>query len=171
MQIDLDRFDPWKLAAAGGQFQGEISLDRMPRLSSLLASTAGQLRIALEAGVDAQAIAFLSGYLETTVTLVCQRCLAPFELSLTVPIRLGLVRNEGQADSLPEEYDPVLAPTEGVAISELAEDELILALPLVPMHNDLRQCQANGFVSPQVEAQKAKPFAVLATLMNELNKD
>ena len=168
MQTDLDRFDPWKLAAANGQLQGEIALDHMPRLRSLLASPAGQVRIALEAGVDAQAIVFLSGQLETTVTLVCQRCLAPLKLPLTVPVRLGLVRSERQAESLPEQYDPVLVPVEGVTIAELAEDELILVLPLVPMHSDSRQCQANGFVSPQAEAQKAQPFAALATLMNDL---
>jgi uncharacterized protein len=171
MQTNLDRFDPWKLAAAGGRLQEEISLDHMPRLSLLLASSVGQVRVALEAGVDAQAIAFLSGQLETRVTLVCQRCLAPLKLPLTVPVRLGLVRSERQAERLPEEYDPVLAPAEGVAIAELVEDELILALPLVPLHSDLQQCQANGFVLPQAKAQKAQPFAALATLMNELRKE
>ena len=171
MHIDLDRFDPWKLAAIGGHLQGKISLDCLPRLSSLLAASTDQVSVDLTAGIDAQAIAFLRGHLGTTVRLICQRCLAPFDLPLTVPFRLGLAYDERQAENLPEEYDPLLVSAEGVALAELTEDELILALPLVPMHNDPQQCQANGFVSPQVEAQTAKPFAVLATLINDLKQE
>lgn len=171
MQTDPDRFDPWKLAAAGGQLQGEIPLDRMPRFGSLLASPAGPVRFTLEAGVDAQAIAFLSGYLETTVTLVCQRCLAALELPLQVPVRLGLVGDERQAENLPEEYDPLVVPVEGVVVAELAEDELILALPLVPRHSDLQHCVANGFAPPHATAEKTGPFAALATLMRESRKE
>lgn len=171
MHIDFDRFDPWKLAAAGGHFQGKISLACLPRLGSLLAASADQVSVELTAGVDAQALAFLRGHLDTTVRLICQRCLAPFDLPLTVPFRLGLAHDEHQAENLPEEYDPLLVPAEGVLLAELAANELILALPLVPMHDDLQQCQANGFVSPQVEAQTAKPFAALATLMNDLKKE
>ncbi|MFO1434345.1 MAG: YceD family protein [Candidatus Competibacteraceae bacterium] len=171
MYIDLDRFDPWKLAATGGHFQGKIAPGCLPRLNSLLAAPADPVSIAVEAGVDAQAIAFLKGRLETTVSLICQRCLGPLELPLTVPFRLGLAYDERQAENLPEEYDPLLVSAEGVTLAELTEDELILALPLVPMHNDLRQCQANGFVAPQVEAQTAKPFAALATLMNDVKQE
>ncbi len=171
MYINLDRFDPWKLAAIGGRLQGKIPLDCLPRLGSLLAASADQVSVDLMAGVDAQAIAFLRGHLETTVRLICQRCLAPFDLPLTVPFRLGLAHDERQAENLPEEYDPLLVSAEGVALAELAEDELILALPLAPMHNDPQRCQANGFVSPQIEAQTVKPFAALATLMNDLKKE
>jgi uncharacterized protein len=170
----LDRFDPWKLATLGGHLQGEVTLERMPRLTALLAAPAGGVAVTLEAGVDTHnQVAFLAGQLEATVTLVCQRCLVPMLSHLEVQFRLGLVHSEAQAESLPDEYEPLLVPQDGLLTSDWVEDELILALPLAPLHSDLHQCEANGFIlpNPAPPAKQASPFATLSTLLQNWHKE
>ncbi len=173
MQTGLpNHFDPWRLAVAGGHWQGVLTLERMPRLTSLLAAADGCVTVTLEAGIDAQNIAFLTGQLETTVALTCQRCLGPLALRMHAPFRLGLVRSEAQAAQLPEDYDPLLAPEGGLAMAEWVADELLLALPLVPVHSELRECQVHGFTAPGVAPaeQPSKPFAGLQALLQAFTK-
>jgi uncharacterized metal-binding protein YceD (DUF177 family) len=51
------------------------------------------------------------------------------------------------------------------------EDELILALPLAPMHRELRDCQAYGFTAPgAASADSARPFAGLEAFLQKSHK-
>lgn len=173
MQINLpDKIDPWKLATASGRLEGEIPLERMPRLTSMLSNTGGQIKVVLKAGIDEQGIRFLKGRIDTAVVLRCQRCLEPVQLPLGFDFQLGIIVSESQAPNLPADYEPLLASEDGVVISELVEDELILALPLVARHEDMSQCQALGFVSPgkgmsTEQEERVNPFAALSTLLKD----
>lgn len=69
------------------------------------------------------------------VRMQCQRCLQPVAITLAVDRRLRFVRGEEEAARLDEESDDdvlELRPREDLRC--LIEDELILALPLVPRH-------------------------------------
>lgn len=171
MQTDFPvKIDPWKLATAGGRLEGELPLERMPRLTSLLSKTEGQVKVILEAGIDEQGIRFLQGHLDTALVLRCQRCLEPVQLPLDVYFQLGIIFSESQATHLPSDYEPLPASEDGVVIAELVEDELILGLPLVAMHEDRGQCEALGFVLsgedvPTEQEERVNPFAVLSTLL------
>jgi len=73
-----------------------------------------------------------------------------------------------EAAELPEEYDPLLVAGERVRLADLVEDELILALPQIPMH-DPGECQAaavgtDSAAAPEGTAERASPFASLAEL-------
>lgn len=157
--------DPWKFATAGKRLQGEIAFERMPRLGSLLSASQGQVAVTLE-GSGNHDLYFIAGRLRATVELICQRCLAPLLLPLAVDLRLVPVHSEAQAAELAEGFEPLLAPETQVVVAEMVEDELILALPLVPLHADLRQCEMNGFTAPQAEPPP-NPFAVLSTLLQD----
>lgn len=166
-----DHFDPWRFAATGGHLRGALPLARMPRLTSLLAASDGWVTVAVAGEVDARQVACLTGELETTVTLICQRCLGPLTAPLRVPFRLALARSEQQAARLPEEYDPLVAPETELAMAGWVEDELILALPLAPMHRDPRECESYGFIAPgAAPAESAKPFARLDGLLQDSHK-
>lgn len=167
-----DKIAPRKLANAGSRIEGEIPLQRMPRLASLLSGTEGRAKVILEAGIDEQDIRFLRGHIDTTVVLNCQRCLEPVQLTLDVDFQLGMIYSESQMSNLPADYAPLLVPKDEVSMSELVEDELILALPLVAMHEDRGQCEAMGFVWPgqdsSVEpADRVHPLAALSTLLTD----
>lgn len=70
------------------------------------------------------------------VALQCQRCLQTVAQTLVVDRRLRFVRSEAEAERLDEiSEDDVLVLSPRLDLHELVEDELILALPLVPRHD------------------------------------
>ena len=74
------------------------------------------------------------------VWLTCQRCLQPLALPLTLDRRLRFVHGESQAEAMDAELeDDVLALPRWLDLRELIEDELLLALPLVPRHDTCPQ--------------------------------
>jgi uncharacterized protein len=98
--------------------------------------------------------------LQTTAWLTCQRCLQPFEQAMHVDRRLRFVADEAQAEALDADSDDdVLAMPRWLDLRELAEDELLLALPLVPRHAVCPQPLPSS-TGPD-EAAAEHPFAVL----------
>lgn len=104
----------------------------------------------------------------TRLALVCQRCLGPVETPLEVERHFLFVHGEDAAALLDESSDDdVLAMTRALDLRELVEDELLLAMPLVPRHE---VCPVTlvlpGEVAEEEEAA-AHPFAVLAALKRD----
>lgn len=102
------------------------------------------------------------------VTLQCQRCLQAVEQALVVDRRFRFVRTEQEAERMDEvSEDDVLVLMPRLDLFDLLEDELILALPLVPRH-------PGACPSPlplplplddlPAEASAPNPFAALAAL-------
>lgn len=159
------------LCKAAARLQGQQPLSAMTRLAagfcaatdasaswtasgSLLPVTGGESEIWLE--LQAQA----------DVPLQCQRCLQPMNEALRVQRRFRFVRSEEEALRLDEESDDdVLSLPARLDLLEFVEDELILALPIVPRHGEcptplplLAQAQA------QAQEPRPNPFAALAAL-------
>ncbi len=87
----------------------------------------------------------------TEVWLICQRCLQPLREALAVDRWLRFVPGEAEAAALDaESEDDVLALSKTLDLRELIEDELLLALPLVPRH-------ASCAPPMQVDAAPAAP--------------
>ena len=103
---------------------------------------------------------------DTSAWLTCQRCLQPMAEPLAVDTRIRFVRGEAQAEALDgeEDYD-VLALARSLDLRALVEDELLLALPIVPRHEVCPQPLA---VAAEPDADEAapreNPFAALAAL-------
>jgi uncharacterized protein len=104
---------------------------------------------------------------QSSVWLTCQRCLQPFEQPLDVDCRLRFVRDEAQAEALDaESEDDVLALPRWLDARELIEDELLLALPLVPRHERCPQTlpMSVELTSDEAKFDRPNPFAVLKSL-------
>jgi len=105
---------------------------------------------------------------DTRVWLSCQRCLQPFEVPLGLARRIRFVRGEAQAEALDAELeDDVLALARSLDLRELVEDELLLALPLVPRHASCPQplpMSAGDEAPPEGDAGRPNPFAALKAL-------
>jgi uncharacterized protein len=72
-----------------------------------------------------------------TVARTCQRCLQPVLMPLAVDNRLRFVIGEDEAARLDAELDEdVLALEPKLDLMTLVEDELLLAVPPVPSHED-----------------------------------
>jgi uncharacterized protein len=105
---------------------------------------------------------------DTVVSLECQRCLQPMRQPLTVDRLLRFVRDEVEAARLDEEseHDVLVLPA-SLDLIELLEDELILALPLVPRHDICPQPLPMSVADPGAHDDaddEPHPFAALASL-------
>ena len=98
----------------------------------------------------------------------CQRCLQPVALALDVARALRFVADEATAEALDaQSEDDVLALPRVLDLHGLVEDELLLALPLVPMHGQCPQTlpTSAGLQTGDAPAEPAAhPFAALAGL-------
>jgi uncharacterized protein len=105
---------------------------------------------------------------QAPVWLTCQRCLQPFQVPLAFERRLRFVRGEAEAEALDaESEDDVLALSRWLNLRDLVEDELLLALPLVPRHEVCPQPLpvVIGEAAPEVDVpERPHPFAALQAL-------
>ena len=111
--------------------------------------------------------------MQTEIELICQRCLGPLRLPLRVAVSLALIRAESEPEfaRLPSQREPLLAAGADLAVADLVEDELLLALPQIPRHRDARECEAAGYHAPPSgptpDVGQPQAFAALASLLQD----
>lgn len=119
----------------------------------------------------AEAQTWLRLVLDARLNLTCQRCLGAVDTRLTVDRWIRFVAGEKLAAEIDaESEEDVLASTRSLDLHELAEDELLLALPLVPRHEVCTQpllpsagAASVGDVADESRLQES-PFSALAAL-------
>lgn len=158
--------DPIRLCAGESEFSGTLALADFDRLCQNLASDAGEVSFTVKFGRDARGINAVRGTIDTTLNLLCERCTQPFDLPVHADWQLGAVSSLAEADQLPEEYEPLLVGEELTRLRDVLEDELLLALPLVPRHPESDNCQPVTGGSEEQEPGRDSPFAVLKELRN-----
>jgi len=160
-----ERLDLLATAEAGRVLRGRIPLASLERVVPVLSSSAGELQVCIKLGKDPDGTHYLSGTILGTVELQCQRCLEPLSMPLNLAFRLGIVRSNEAARALHERYEPLIVGGEPARVAEIVEDEVLLALPLVPAHGEDAQCHefVKAYRSPESETRE-NPFAVLAGL-------
>ena len=106
------------------------------------------------------------GTLGCDVEMVCQRCLEPVRLRLDGSIAWGLVFSETEMQSLDKALDPILIEDGELLLRQAIEDELVLLLPIMPMHE---ACDSGWTPDPEPgdAPERESPFAVLTQLKNE----
>lgn len=174
---DPRRLDVERFAAEGGRLAGEWPLAEMKRLCDSCHAAPGpdapdRVRWSArgeqrrQAGQAAQA--WLRLTLDAKVDLTCQRCLSAVAVALAVDRWFHFVEGEERAAALDAESEAdVLASSRALDLRELAEDELLLALPLVARHVVCPQPLATpiGAGDPHGDPGPAEsPFAALASL-------
>jgi len=163
-----DLLDPWRAVDSRSVFTGRLPLSSLTRLCALLLDVAGDVAFRLMFFRDEEHRAVLRCEVMATLKLRCQRCLESLERRVDTSVLLGLVSGPGEERGLPEHYDPLLAGDGPIRPRDLIEDELLLALPQVPMH-DPGTCVAGGHEADSAPARTdgTNPFAVLAGLKRE----
>ena len=173
--LDPKRLDVVAFAAVGGELTGTIGAGAMPRLAAATLPPedgsprpdvqwrATGERLPLDgAGVQPSLLVNAA----SDVTLECQRCLRPMRVALRAERRIFFVEGEDAAAALDgEAEDDVLALTPALDLPMLLEDELLLALPLVPRHEVCPEPLARAFRDETDAPEAAEhPFAALAAL-------
>lgn len=177
---NADRLDMRAFAQAAGQMQASEPLTRFERLAAeALADDAlppeaqvhwqaeGDMRPAASGGAPAP---WLHLKAQATVALTCQRCLGPVQTLLDVDRWFRFVADEATAAAQDDDCEEdLLALEPRPSLHDLLEDELLMELPLVPMHElcpvPVVMQAADPSVGPSTEAaERPNPFAQLARL-------
>jgi uncharacterized protein len=162
--LDVDR-----LAEAEADVDFAVPLAELPRLRAQLANVAGEVHGHVHFRRVAN-IPVAELMLRGTARLVCQKCLGAMEVGVEATAEVGLVATEADVNRVPGELEPVLAPEGRISVGELVEEELLLTLPIVPLHAESDACNVAPAADPLAESgreggETQKPFAQLAELL------
>ncbi len=168
------RLDVKAFAQAGTALSGR---DRLARFERLLDEAGGQgadrevsWKARGEMPVDASGHSRVWLHLSARVSLplTCQRCLGAADVDVAVDRSFRFVATEAQAEAEDEESEEdVLMLSRDFDLYALIEDELLMALPLVPRHEVCPTVVQLSAEDPDFEAAGAtrpNPFAALAGL-------
>ena len=157
--------DVWRMVAAKRSFEGRVPLAALERLQGLLSDTEGDTGFVLQFDTDPLLkLAYVELQVDAVLPLECQRSLRRFLFPVNFVQKLGLIRDEADESALPEEYEALLVPEDGMLrLLDLVEDELVLAVPAVPVDPDSVAVERD-WAPPEEELAKANPFAGLASL-------
>ncbi|HEY0942679.1 MAG TPA: DUF177 domain-containing protein [Steroidobacter sp.] len=88
----------------------------------------------------------VTGELHGTVVLTCQRCMQPVMVDVDDSFQVLLV--DAERSDEPGGYEPVVAKASRLDLGWLAEEQVLLALPLVPMHDNV-DCAAQEIAASE----------------------
>lgn len=165
--------NPFRLIEQRRQLAGVFKANSLPRLQELLvaAQDNSEFTVALDFDYSPSKLPMISGTVNGSVALECQRCLKPVDVQLDT--ELNVVVTASQTDRRPEEqgYEICIVEDERLFLQDFIEDEILLALPTVPRHEDCEPVKAlretateeqnTGNIEYQQEEEKDNPFAAL----------
>ena len=150
-QLDPRKLDLFELTRNARVLSGSVGVQQLPRMSTEIPTDAPERDTAFEwraegsmqsefsargarGGVQTQP--FLRLVVQGSVWLTCQRCLAPCPQRFDIDVLLHVAADEAEADEAPLDDDgpDVIVGSRQFDLLELVEEELLLALPLVPKH-------------------------------------
>jgi len=117
-------------------FSGSVPLAKLPRLAASLAETTGTLQVELQATRDEEGQDWLHGEIRGHLPLTCQRGLHAFNWNCDVALSLCLVENESDEERLLKECESYLVRDDELPLRDLVEEEVLLALPMMPRCDD-----------------------------------
>lgn len=166
-----DLVDCERLAAERETLERVFELAQLPRLQDLLAGRHGQLRAVFAFAPAPSGRSGAAVTIEATPRLVCQRCLDGFDYLVAARSEVEFAA-EAQPDGPISQRELYLTKQGRVSLRDLAEEELLLALPLVPACSAPRECGKAPQFAASAAAKSAaqetvRPFAALQDLLKK----
>jgi len=168
------RLDVAGFAAAAATLSADDPVAKYGRLVEELAMPASDAIVHWEAageqraGADGGEAPWLHLLAATTVPLVCQRCLSPVDTPVHVDRWFRFVADEETAAAQDEESEEdLLVASRDFDLHALIEDELLMEIPVTPLHEVCPtpvKLSASDEEFEAAERERDNPFAVLGTL-------
>jgi uncharacterized protein len=157
--------DPIHLAEKRRFFDGELPLSVMTRLSTKIENLDDSVFFQLDFTKIGK-LAVTKGSIRAKIQMQCQSCLQLLEIAVDSDVNLAVVQSEEQAALLPEAYEALLCEQENMVFEDIIEDEILLALPVIPKHQHrcFERQQTDLTIDSKGQSTKDSPFSVLATL-------
>ena len=171
-----DLLNPWKAADGRRTFEGTMPLRRMRRLHELLApqESSGVAWkdpwFRADFGHDSQGNVTVELWVEAELPLICQRSLRAYLEPVKRHSLLAVVESVEAQELLPEDYEPVMVEQGHMALLEVVEDELLLAVPQVPRNPEVAEVDVStdgDTPARSIEEPTRRPFEGLAGLLKE----
>lgn len=164
MSTELPEFiEPLRLAQHERSLQGLLPIAQMARLQDSLCDNQGEISVVLQFQYDDQHRPVILGKIQGQLALLCQRCLQPMQYVLQREVVLFILKTGQSDEGLPETADFLTLEQNSLSLWDLVEDEIILSLPIVALHE---QCPQNEYSLPDeiAQADRPNPFQLLAKL-------
>ncbi len=169
---NLRNLDVKAFAKAQMHLEGDTPVAEFERLAEdCMGDVTGHVSWSAQGAIDpdqsGKDAAWLHLEAKATVPLTCQRCLHPVPVELLIEQDFRFVADEATALAEDDESEEdLLVLEDGFDLMALIEDELLMSLPLVPMHPACLSEQAPTSKEEEAILAEAKPnpFAVLASL-------
>jgi uncharacterized protein len=163
-----------QLADTGAAFEYELAVAQLPGFPLHRSAGAGTVRAQLRFGRE-QGWPVAQVALEAEVDMICQRCMHPMRVRVGAVSPVLLVDSEQAGENAPEGSETFLAAEGRISNAALIAEELMLALPIVPLHEAGAPCVASAS-PPALEAAAApepvtRPFADLRALLERGGKN
>lgn len=175
MQAAPQRLDVKAMALHGKPLSGHEALSNYKRLASDLHEPAAELLLTWVASFEARGGAtgatepWLHLGLDTRFPMVCQRCMAPLDLPVSIRRVFRFVATEANAEEQDDDSEEdLLVLTREFDLAGLIEDELVMAVPLIPRHDVCPTTLPMTAIDADFDesaANKPKPFAALSGLL------
>lgn len=173
-EFSAKSLDVHAFAKAGARLVGRDALARYERLSAEAQDASPDAVVEWAAEGEVRRLVGLGEQVWLTVQarallpMVCQRCLTAVEVPLEVDRSFRFVADEATAEALDDESEEdLLALSQEFDLHALIEDELLMAIPLVPRHEvcptEIPMASSQQDFD-EASAEKPHPFAVLASL-------
>ena len=162
---------------AKAAISGEELLQNYERLAQELQAPAPDLTLKWQAtgesrtAVDGSVRPAIHLQVQANVPLTCQRCMEAVHTPIDVDRHFIFVPDEATAAAMDDDSeDDVLEMSADFNLLGLIEDEVLMALPLVPRHDVcptgvIQSAQTDDF--NDVGEEKPNPFAALAALKSQ----
>ena len=163
--------DTRKLVLRQGNISGSISLEKLPRFRDYLIDDEASIQVQLYFSLSESEQPIITGKLQASVHVNCQRCLEPLAIELADDIRLALIKTADAIEALDAGWDPWICAGHKLELATLVEEQLMLCMPIVNFHRsgdcleriNYSTGTDDGSVAAVNEISK-NPFSVLKAL-------
>lgn len=161
--------EPERFAKANRVCEGEINFDQMPSLCECLHEKSGKALVNMQFSLNEEGRVIVDMNIKATLVLECQRCLNGMPFKIDVQTRLTPIKQESDAADLPSGLEAFLLGDEFVSPITLVEENLLLEVPIVPMHEN-EDCSALvAKMAEPLPEKRENPFEALAGLKEILD--
>jgi len=164
MQLKLHRlYQIQKESSQRSSHEGVIALVELSRLSGMLKSDQAEITVSFAFSDSEYDKPIVKGHVEAELSIECQRCLKPVAQQVELDFELLIDASDNIVQT--SGIDTLYSEQGAIDIYEVVEDELILGLPLVALHES-GSCNEYWDVSDNVqeEPKRENPFLVLEQL-------
>lgn len=161
--------NPFRYVEQRRELKGIMPLGEMCRLADLALDDNGNFQVDLAFALSDIHLPMVTGTIQGELQIECQRCLQPMTLTINHSVEIVFTRSE--TDRRPEDagYESWLVEDDSLFLRDFVEDELLLAMPLIPRHDSCQPVRPliEGYAEDEVENEpdaaepKQNPFAVL----------